>query len=90
MLGHLSQNAKDNTDSDMERFVVLLYSQTGTVNAARRQLFSYTYGNRKLENIPLSRAALLQHIKLKHSKQVMFPGQALISSPALPSPFEWG
>ncbi len=63
----LSQTPQEITDSEMEeleRFVVLLYSRTSqicTVNAARIHLFSY--GNRKLENIPPSRAALLQHVR---------------------------
>ena len=67
LFGHLSQTpqevAGDNME-EIERFMVLLYSCTlpiATVNAARKQLFSY--GNRKLENIPPSRAALLQHVK---------------------------
>ena len=61
------QTPEEVTDGDIgeiERFVVLLYSctsQVTTVNAARKQFFSY--GNRKLENIPPSRAALLQHAK---------------------------
>ena len=62
LFSRLSQTPEEVTDIDMEeieRFVVLLYSRTSqivTVNAARKQLFSYS--NRNLENIPPSRAAL--------------------------------
>jgi hypothetical protein len=95
LFGHLSQTPKEITDSDMEKlerlwsyFTAVRTSQIGTVNAARRQLFSY--GNRKLENIPPSRAALLQHVKCAAFQAGHVWGQALISSPALPSPSEWG
>ena len=66
LFGHLYQTPKANADDDMkeiERFVVSLCSHTlqfVTVNAARKQLFSY--GNRKLENLP-STEALYQHLK---------------------------
>ena len=63
----LSETPEAITDDCMgetERFVALLYSRTSqllTVNAARKQLFSYR--NRKLENLPPTRAALYQHVK---------------------------
>ncbi len=90
----LSQTPQEITDSEMEeleRFVVLLYSRTSqicTVNAARKHLFSY--GNRKLENIPPSRAALLQHVRRAAFQAGHVWGQALISNPNLPCPSQWG
>ena len=90
----LSQTPEEVTDSDMgeiERFVVLLYSRTlqvTTVNAARKQLFSYS--NRKLKNIPPPRAALLQHAKHASFQAGHVWGQAMIADPSLPSPSEWG
>ena len=63
----LSATPDEVTEADLkelERYVVLLYSRTSQltdVNEARKHLFSYC--NRKLENIPPSRAALLQHVK---------------------------
>ena len=68
-------------------FVTQKTSHT-TVNAAGKQLFSY--GNRKLENIPPSRAALLQHAKHASFQAGHVWGQAMIADPSLPSPSEWG
>ena len=94
LFSRLSQTPEEVTDGDMgkiEIFVVLLYSrksQITTVNAARKQLFSY--GNRKLENIPPSRAALLQNAKRASFQAGHVWGQAMIADPSLPSPSEWG
>ena len=77
---------------EIERFVVLLYGCTSqldvTFNAARKQLFSY--GNRRLENLPPTRAALYQHVKHASFQAGYIWGKALIASPSLPSPGEWG
>ena len=94
LFGHLSQTPQEVTDDNMQEieiFVLLLYSRTSpfaTVNAARKQLFSY--GNRRLENIPPSRAALLQHVKRASFQAGYIWGQALTANPSLPSPSEWG
>ena len=94
LFSQLSETPDEITESDMEkieRFVVLLYSRTSpivTVNSARKQLFSH--GNRKLENIPPSKAALLQHVKRASFQAGHVWGQALIANPTLPSPSEWG
>ena len=64
---------------EIERFVVLLYSRTSqllTVNAARKQLFSNR--NRKLENLPPSKAALYQHVKRASFQAGYIWGQGLI------------
>ena len=86
----LSETPDEITESDMEkieRFVVLLYSRT-SVNSVRKQLFSH--GNRKLENIPPSKAALLQHVKRASLQAGHVWEQALIANPTLPGPSEWG
>ena len=94
LFGCLSHTPEAITDDDMreiERFVVLLYSHTSqlvTVNTARKQLFSY--GNRKLENLPPSRAALFQHVERASFQAGYIWGQALIAKPSLPSPADWG
>ncbi len=94
LFSQLSETPDEITESDMEkieRFVVLLYSRTSsivTVNSVRKQLFSH--GNRKLENIPPSKAALLQHVKRASFQAGHVWGQALIANPTLPSPSEWG
>jgi len=90
-LSHTPEAITDEYMEQIERFVVLLYSRTSqllTVNAARKQLFSY--GNRKLENLPPSRAALHQHVKRASFQAGYIWGQALIASPSLPSPGDWG
>ena len=94
LFGCLSETPEAITDDcmgEIERFVVLLYSRTSqllTVNAARKQLFSY--GNRKLENLPPTRAALYQHVKRASFQAGYIWGQALIANPSLPSPGDWG
>ena len=76
---------------ELERCVVLLCSRTSQlteVNEARKHLFSYC--NRKLENIPPSSAALLQHVKRAAFQAGHIWGQALKVNPTLPCPSEWG
>ena len=66
---------------EIERFVVLLYSHTSqllTVIAARKQLFSY--GNRRLQNLHPTRAALYQHLKRASFQAGYIWAQALIAS----------
>lgn len=75
----------------IERFVVLLYDRTSnitSVNDARQELFSKK--SRTLENIPPTRAALVNHIK-----RAVFQGgyiweQTLLKEPVLPCPSQWG
>jgi hypothetical protein len=85
-----SQINEANVD-EIERFVVLLYSRTSQlskVNEARKQLFAY--GGRQLDNIPPTRAALLQHVKRAAYQAGHIWGKAHIADPSLPSPSEWG
>ena len=75
----------------IQRFVVLLYSRTcdpNNVNEARKQLFSQ--GSRTLENILPTEAALFQHSKRAVYQGGYVWGQALILSPDLPNPVDWG
>ena len=76
---------------ELERFVVLLYKRTSSlskVNEARRQLFSN--GNRPIDNIPPTEAALLQHVKRAAYQAGHVWGQSLVIRPTLPPPSEWG
>ena len=75
----------------LERFVVLLYQRTSPllrVNEARKRLFAF--GNRKLENIPPTRAALMQHAKRAAFQAGHVWGQSLVANVITPSPADWG
>lgn len=82
------------TESDIkviERFVILLYDRTSEqteVNGARQYLF--TKRNRSIENIPPTKATLVEHIKRAVFQGGHIWGQACISSPQLPDPSQWG
>ena len=76
---------------EIERFFVVLYNRTSQlrkVNEARKQLFSY--GNRKLENIPPTRDALYLHVQRTAYQAGHIWGQAHIAAPTLPCPSDWG
>jgi hypothetical protein len=76
-------------EHETERYVVLLYSRTSEhtdVNEAKKYLF---YCNRKPENIPPSRATLLQHVKSAAYQAGYVLGQALKANQTRPSPSEW-
>ena len=94
VFSRLSRTPESITEADMEaieRYVVLLYNRTSalsSVNEARKQLFCQ--GNRKIENIPPSKAALFQHVKRACLQAGHIWGQALIAEPHLPSPSDWG
>ena len=75
----------------LERFVVVMYSRTcphQTVNEARQVLFAQ--GNKSIENIPPTQAAVAQHIKRAAYQPGHVWGQALKPMQELPSPAEWG
>ena len=77
--------------AELERYVVLLYNRSSTIshaNSARKHLFAFC--NRKICNIPPTKAALFQHVKLAVYQAGHVWGQALTASPVLPSPSEWG
>ena len=75
----------------LERFVVVMYSRTcaqQTVNEARQALFAQ--GNRSIENVPPTQAALEQHVNRAAYQAGHVWGQALEPMQELPSPSEWG
>ena len=75
----------------LDHFVVLMYDRTSgktLVNDARKQLFAQK--RRTLDAIPPTRAAPVGHAKRAAYKAGQCWGQALMPSPVLPSPQEWG
>ena len=89
----LSQPAEICPDilKQIERFVVIIYSKTctlNTVNEARKELF--THQGRNIDNLPPTQAALLQHLKRAVLQAGHVWSQALNPSPELPSPKYWG
>lgn len=73
----------------IKRFVVLMYdrvSEASTVNEARKQLF--TQKSRAIENLPPTKAVLVQHIK-RTCYQAFTWSQALEKTPDLPEPTDW-
>jgi hypothetical protein len=90
-LSHIPENISESDVEAIERFVILLYNRTSDltfVNEARKQLFCH--GNRKIEHIPPSKAALVQHIRRAAFQAGHVWGQALVPKPTLPSPSDWG
>lgn len=86
----LMEETSETVMAALERFVVLLYDRTSDmlqVNDARKQLF--TQKSRSLDNLPPTCAALKEHVK-RASYQAYCWSQALICSPDIPSPSEWG
>ena len=74
----------------LERFVVLMYNRTSEVtevNEARKQLF--TQKSRTLENIPPTKAALVQHIRHTYFQANIW-NQSLLTSPQIPDPSDLG
>ena len=77
--------------SQLERYVVLMYDRTSSdecVNKSRKELF--TKKNRPLDGLPPTQAALIQHTKRAAYQAGHCWGQAMIATPELPSPSDWG
>ena len=75
----------------LERFVCLMYCNTTTaveVNKCRRELF--VKKGRQMEGLPLTRAALIQHVYRAIYQAGYVWSQALKAMQVLPSPSEWG
>lgn len=75
----------------LDRFVILLYNRTSnktTVDEDRKQRFAQK--GRAYYAIVSTRAALLQHAKRATYQTGHCRGQALTTSPDLPSPGDWG
>ena len=71
--------------------MVLMYdivSSLYSVNEARKVLF--TCKSRAIDNISPTSAALFQHINRVAYQAGFCWGQALVVSPDIPSPFNWG
>ena len=85
----LSSTPAEVSEDDMmelERFVVLMYKKTSPlsrVNEARKQLFSS--GNRQINHIPPTKAALLEHSKRAAHQAGHIWEQALVVRPVLPN-----
>ncbi|WAR30058.1 LOW QUALITY PROTEIN: hypothetical protein MAR_003626 [Mya arenaria] len=90
-LSSAPDHVSDHDISQIERFVVLMYSRTSSfanVNAARKHMFSY--GNRQFDKIPPTHCALVQHILRAVFQSGNIWGQMVLKNPPLPSPSEWG
>ncbi|KAK6167880.1 hypothetical protein SNE40_021809 [Patella caerulea] len=77
--------------STIERFVILMYDRTSScesVDEARQELF--THKGRAIELIPPTSAALFQHAKRAVFQAAYVWGQALLRTPELPDPSDWG
>ena len=75
----------------IERYVILMYDKTGSeqsVNKYRKDLFSKM--SRQIENIPPTKAALLQHIKCASLQSGYVWAQRTVRTPYLPNPQDWG
>ena len=81
----------DDCMSVLEAFVVLLYGRTcteTTVDLARKHIF--TIKGRSMDNLPPTRAALLQHTKRAVYQGGYVWGQALVRCPCILSPETYG
>ena len=81
----------DSCMATLERFVVFLYDRTSAqtaVNGARKQLF--VKKGRQFDAIPPTRATLLEHSRRAVLPGAYIWGQALIPSPTMPNPQDWG
>ena len=75
-------NAIDDWFQTLERFVVLLYDRTSSldhVNEARKVILAQK--GRQLDQIPPTKAALLQHVRREVYKTVHCWGQMIIRTP---------
>ena len=84
-------NIADDSMDVIERFVVVLYDRTSSltkVNEVRQELFSKT--SRYLDNIPPSRAALVQHTKKAVFQGGYVWGQTLLKRAVLPISCDYG
>ncbi len=90
-LSDVPDQISDEQFEAIEQFVVLMYSRTcpfKKVNQARQTIFAQ--GNRTIENIPPTQAALWQHAKRAAYQAGHVWGQSCIQLQELPIPGEWG
>lgn len=75
----------------VERFVIIMYDRTSNkecVNSVRKHLF--TKKNRQMQNLPPSKAALMEHVKRACYQAGHCWSCALDANPSLPNPSLWG
>ena len=89
-LSHSPSQVSPDDLEQIKRYFILLYQQTSALsheNEARKQLFTQ---NRKMENIPPTLHALVQHVKWTIYQAGHIWGQSLIGDPEVPLPDLWG
>ena len=77
--------------NEIERFVVLLYQRTSSLRkvlAAKKSMLASV--NRKIENIPQTTGALVQHVKRAVYQAGHIWDQYMQGDLTLPSPSAWG
>ena len=91
---HLMDKPETPSSDDIifiESFVISLYSVSSTltdVNQARQQIFAQS--SRTFEYLPLTKAALVEHVKRTTHQAGYAWGQSTIAKQVLPSPSLWG
>lgn len=94
VFARLSKAPNQFSSEDMDaikRYVVLLYQRTSTlseVNKARKRMFASEHC--RIENIPPTKHALIQHMNRAVYQAGHVWGQTLIGNSTLPSPHLWG
>ena len=77
--------------ASLERFVVLFYDRTSTLNTVNdARMFLFTKKGRSLEGLPPTSAALMQHIRRTAFQGGHVWGQSLVPVPTIPCPSDWG
>ena len=90
----LSQCPEELTEEQLgvvQRFTILMYKRTSNlvkVNEARLQLF--TQGQRQIDNMPPTKAALAEHTRRAAYQGGHVWGQTMIPIQELPLPSDWG
>lgn len=90
-LSHLPPTIEEDEMRILERFVILMYDRSSTVDSvddARLDLFARKL--RPYEAIPPTRAALIQHTKRAAYQAGWVWAQACLSQPKVESPADWG
>ena len=86
-----AERVSDEEVAVLERFTILLYDRTNSltdIDEARLELF--TKKGRTMENLPPTKAALVQHIKRAVYQGGHCWGHATEAAPEMPSPENWG
>ena len=95
-LCHLMDKPETSSSDDIaviESFVISLYSVSCTltdVNQARQQIFAQSSRTFEYMYLPLTKAALVEHVKITTHQARYVCGQSIIAKQVLPSPSLWG